>query len=240
MKRILGGCVAEFVGTFALMFVGGAAIVLTTGGTGGGLVGIALAHGLILACVVSATMHISGGQINPAVSIALLSIGKQGPAKTGLFIVSQMAGATLGAFLLRIGFDSVVLADGTSAAEACNLGATLPANPEAVSLTALLILEVAATFLLMFSILGSAVDPRGVGKGPMVGGFAIGLTVAALILAIGPVTGASMNPARSFGPQILAENAGWNWWAYYVAPLVGAVLAAQVWNAFIGFGKDEA
>jgi len=99
------------------------------------------------------------------------------------------------------------------------------------------ILEVIATFFLVFTVFGTAVDQRGVGKGPMVGGFAIGLTVMMDILMIGPATGASMNPARSFGPALV----GGYWdlhWLYWLAPLVGGGLAALVWRYGIGLEGD--
>ena len=220
---------AEFVGTFALMFVGGGAIIVTGGEN---LVAIAFAHGLILAVMVSATMHISGGQINPAVSIALWLIKKQSWAQTGLFMTAQLVGAIAAAFLLKM-----LLA---GAYDVGNIGATLGefsrAGSEHVSAGKTLGLEIIATFFLMFVIMGTAVDKRGVGRNAAIGGFGIGLTVAAAILAIGPATGASLNPARSFGPALVA----WTWdmhGAYWAGPIFGAALAALAYRGV--FGMEE-
>ena len=213
---------AEFVGTLALMFVGGGAIIVTGGEN---LVAIAFAHGLILAVMVSATMHISGGQINPAVSIALGLAGKQPWSKAGIFIVAQILGAVVGALLLK------TLLSG--AYEVGNLGATLGelsrAGGENYAPVRVLGLEAIATFFLMFVIMGTAVDQRGIGKTAAIGGLGIGLTLTAAILCIGPATGASLNPARSFGPALVAG--AWTMhWAYWVGPIVGAALAAFVYK----------
>ncbi|MCZ6543071.1 MAG: aquaporin [Planctomycetota bacterium] len=222
---------AEFVGTFALMFVGGGAIIVTGGEN---LVAIAFAHGLILAVMVSATMHISGGQINPAVSIALWLIKKQSWAQAGLFMAAQLVGAIAAALLLKM-----LLA---GAYDVGNIGATLGefsrAGSEHVSAGKTLGLETIATFFLMFVIMGTAVDKRGVGKNAAIGGFGIGLTVAAAILAIGPATGASLNPARSFGPALVA----WTWdmhGAYWAGPIIGAALAALAYRGVFGSGTDS-
>ena len=149
--------VAEFVGTFALMFVGGGAIIVTGGEN---LVAIALAHGLILAVMVSATMHISGGQINPAVSIGLALIKKQPWSQAVIFIIAQVGGSVVAALLLR------VLLAGTF--EIGTIGATLGPltdghDPIKTNVIAALGLEAIGTFFLMFVIMGTAVDKRGVG-----------------------------------------------------------------------------
>ena len=218
---------AEFVGTFALMFVGGAAMI--TGGDN--LLAIALAHGLILAVMVSATMHISGGQINPAVSIALWIIKKQSAARTGMFMAAQLLGAVLAAVLLK------ALLAGPAFG---TLGATLTLGEfsrdggEHISAARTLGLELIATFFLMFVIMGTAIDKRGVGKTAAIGGLAIGLTVAAAILCIGPATGASLNPARSFGPALVAEGGAWDMhWAYWVGPIIGAAMAALAYRVVL-------
>ncbi|MHC4770096.1 MAG: MIP/aquaporin family protein [Planctomycetota bacterium] len=217
---------AEFVGTFALMFAGGGAIIVTGGDN---LVAIAFAHGLILAVMVSATMHISGGQINPAVSIALGLAGKQPWPKAGIFIVAQVLGAVVAAFLLK------TLLSG--AYEVGNVGATLGelsrAGGEHYAPAKVVGLEIIATFFLMFVIMGTAVDQRGIGKTAAIGGLGIGLTLTAAILCIGPATGASLNPARSFGPALVAG--AWTMhWAYWVGPIVGAALAAFAYKLVFG------
>lgn len=202
------GFIAELLGTFTLTFIGAIAIV-----SGGSLVVVALAHGLALSIAVSATMHISGGQINPAVSLALVLAGKQGLGRAGLFIVAQLLGATLGGlgvFLLH------------NAPDPGNFGT--PALAEGVGIGQGIAVEIIATFLLMFAIYGTAVSK----KAPTgLGGFGIGLMVSALILAIGPTTGAAMNPARHFGTALFAGEFS-TMWLYWVAPIIGAGLGALV------------
>ncbi len=223
---------AEFVGTFALMFVGGGAIIITGGGVEN-LLTIAVAHGLILAVMVSATMHISGGQINPAVSIALWVIKKQSSLQTGLFMVAQLAGAIAAAAVLKAALSGSYDVDGVK------LGATLGSLNEGGNVLGVIVLETVGTFFLMFVIMGTAVDDRGVGKTKAVGGFGIGLTVAAVILCIGPATGASLNPARSFGPALIG-NVWDDQGLYWVGPIMGAALAALAYRAAFGTtaGKD--
>ena len=218
----------EFVGAFALMFVGGGAIIV-----GGDVVAVAFAHGLILAVMVSATMHISGGQINPAVSVALAIIKKQPWPQAVVFIIAQLAGAVAAAFLLK-----TLLA---GAFDVGNLGATLgafsAAGGEHVSAAKTIGLEIIATFFLMFVIMGTAVDKRGVGGTAAIAGLGIGLTVTAAILCIGPATGASLNPSRSFGPALVAG--AWDMqWAYWVGPIVGATLAAFAYQTVFGNGSE--
>jgi len=232
------GMLAEFIGSFALMFVGGGAIIMTAAAPngGGGLVAIALAHGLILAVMVSAFMHISGGQFNPAVAIALAVIRKQSWPQAMMFVVAQVIGAVAAAALLKALLSDVLVSGGTaSAVDSTNVGATLGGMGLAAG--TVLVLEVIATFLLMTSIMGTAVDPRGVGKTSAVGGFGIGLTVAANILFFGPATGASMNPARSFGPALVAG--AWDiHWVYWLAPIIGAIAAAVMYKSAFGTGDN--
>ncbi len=235
-RALTAGAVAEFIGTFALMFVGGAAIIQTGGEN---LLVIALAHGLILAVMVCAAMQISGGQFNPAVSIALAAIGKQPVGKAALFILAQIAGAVVAAMLLVQFFDS-------DAVNSVKLGATLGqyTTGEAPKLSAAFGLEVICTFFLMFTIMGVAVDKRGSEKNGAVAGIAIGLCIVADILAIGPLTGASMNPARTLGPVIAGTFAGiegvaQSLWLYMVAPLVGALACALLWKTVIEEKDDD-
>ncbi len=214
--------VAEFLGSFALMFVGGGAIIVTGGEN---LVAIAFAHGLILAAMITATIHISGGQINPVVSVALGVIGKQSWRRVGLFVAVQFAGAIVAAVLLKL-----LLA---GSYDIGNVGATLGSltmdDSGAVGPGRAVALEAIATFFLMFVIMGVAVDERGAGATKAVSGLAIGMTLAAAILFIGPLTGASLNPARSFGPALIAG--AWDFqWVYWVGPIAGAGLAVVVYT----------
>ncbi len=227
----------EAIGTFALTFIGAGAI-LTTTWTGGapGLVGIALAHGLVLAIVVSATMNISGGHINPAVTIVMLVTGRIGFGSAIGYIIAQCAGATVAGFLLSYIFQGIASAGesmtGAEAIAACSLG-TPAFNTEIISATGAVVVEVILTFLLVFAIFGTAVDPRA----PRIGGFGIGLTVAVDILMGGPITGAAMNPARTIGTLIGggdATSALWSQhWVYWVGPVVGAVIAGLIYDALI-------
>lgn len=210
---------AEFVGAFALMFIGGGAIIM-----GGDLLTVALAHGLILAVMVSASLQLSGAQFNPAVSITVAAIGKQPWPQAILFIIVQLAGATLAAFLLK------TLLTGVPGATVGNVGATLGTltDGEAANAGKAVALEIIATFFLMFVILGSAIDGKSWTRSAA--GFAIGLVIAGDILMVGPLTGASMNPSRSFGPALVAGV--WQMqWVYWVGPIVGALLAGITYRA---------
>ena len=226
----LGAClVAEFVGTFALCFVG----VLSLH-SGAGLVAVALAHGLILSIMVTATMPTSGGHLNPAVTFGFLITGKIKLAAAIAYIVIQLlagttaalvvyamfGGGDTGASVVATGTPSVLI-DPTTHAYAFSVGAAL-------------LTEVIATFFLVFAVWGTAADPRA----RNVGGFGIGLTVAADILAFGPITGAGMNPARSFGPTLVAslQPGSHLWsleWIYWVGPLCGAALAAVIYHVVL-------
>lgn len=237
MSKASACCVAEGVGTFALTFIGAGAI-LTTTFTGGepGLVGIAFAHGLILAIVVSATMNISGGHINPAVTLAMLLTGRiKGPRAFG-YIVSQLVGASVAGILLMFIFKS--MGDvGAQAIVDCKLGT--PNLAAELSPWMGVFIEIILTFLLVFAIFGTAVDPRA----PKIGGFGIGLAVCVDILMGGPLTGAAMNPARTFGTLLggLNDTASlWSQhWVYWLGPIVGALLGAFVYDKFIMEKENE-
>jgi MIP family channel proteins len=213
-------CLAEFLGTFYLCFAGIAAIVSNTPEVGGtsGLLGIALAHGIALSIAVNAFGGESGAHFNPAVTCGFLVTNRIAPPRALAYIVAQLAGATTAACVCQTIFPPTAVA-------AQNLGIPLPAPW--VSTGVLLLAEFVMTFLLMTSIYGTAVDERG--KAVKIGGFGIGLTVAFDILAGGAVTGASMNPARSFGPAFMMMH--WQWhWAYWLAPIAGACAAALIYE----------
>lgn len=216
MKDSIRHFVAELVGTFALVFIGGGAIVLSKmPGSNVGLVEVALAHGIILAVMVTATMRISG-HFNPAVTIAFLTVRRIGPFMAGVYVLAQLLGAMLAAYALQAGTPQALFEAARGGGQAVSLDITTGQA---------FMLEAIATFFLVFVIFGTAVDP----KAPRVGGFAIGLTIAADILAIGPLTGASMNPARSFGPAI-ATNIWEGHLIYWVGPIIGAVIGAQLYE----------
>jgi len=219
--------IAEFIGTFTLIIVGVFAIFnLQNVADGGGLVGIALAHGLAIAVMVSATAAVSGGHLNPAVTMGLLVAGKIDFGNALGYIISQCLGA-LAAAALAI----AVLPD--------LAGVGIPAPADGISATQVVILEAIVTFFLIFVIYGTAVDRRA----PKVGGLFIGLTVTMGILLAGPFTGAAINPARHFGPAMMAmingDGAHIANWMYWAGPAIGGILAGLVWAAILEDRDDR-
>ena len=211
---------AEFLGTFFLCFAGIAAILSGTPavGAGGGLVAIALAHGLALSVAVNAFGGISGAHFNPAVTIGMAVTRRIGPAAAGVYIVVQLAAAVVASLVCRAMFPPEAVQQGM-------LGLPLP--QAWVSTSGLLLGEIVMAFILMTAIYGTAIDERG--RAVKIGGFGIGLTVAFNIMAAGAVTGASMNPARSFGPALVSGI--WDFHIYYwIGPIIGAVLAAVLYD----------
>ena len=208
--------IAEFVGTFALVFAGAGA-VLAAGPSGDpSLVGIALAHGLAIAVMVSAVGHISGGHFNPAITLGFLVTGRLAPVLAVVYWVAQFAAAIGAAALLRWIFD-----DATEA----NLGAPV-LNPS-IQPEAGLLIEAILTFFLVWVVFATAADPRGTFKS--IAGLAIGLTITMDILMGGALTGAMMNPARALGPELISNS--WDdFWIWYVGPFAGAVIAAVVYE----------
>ena len=217
MKETWRHFVAEFVGTFALVFVGGGTIItsplIQSQAT---VLSVALAHGLILALLVSATMSISGGHLNPAVTTGFLVTRRIDPMMAVIHWIAQFLGAIIAAYALKALFPAGVATMTLLGGQRISSDTTLM---QAV------VLEAIATFFLVFVVFGTAVDQRG----PKLGGMAIGLTVAAGILAIGPLTGGSMNPARSFGPAVVTHVFEGQT-AYWVGPLVGGSLAALLYD----------
>jgi len=215
MRDTLRHFVSEFIGTFALVFIGGGSIMMAAE-SGGGLLPIAVAHGLILALMVTALMRISA-HFNPAVTIAFLVTRRIQPAMAGVYIIAQFLGGVVAAYLLD-GLYPDALTEGT------RLGGQMVAL--GTSSGQAFALEMIGTFFLMWVIFGTAVDPQA----PKVGGFAIGLTVAAVILAIGPITGGGLNPARTLGPAVVAQRFEGLVTVYFAGPIVGAILAALIYH----------
>jgi len=217
--------VAEVVGTFALVFIGAGSVVVVGGLVGPpGIVGIALAHGLVLAIMISNLGHISGAHFNPAVTIGVWVVGKIESARAFLYIVSQLVGATLGALLLRLALPA-------RAWKSSSLGATLVNHPLGINNGKAVLIEAVLTFFLAFTVIAVAVDDRGVFSS--IAGLPIGLVLTFDILMGGALTGASMNPARSFGPALVAAK--WtDFWVYVIGPITGAVLgAALYWFVYL-------
>jgi aquaporin TIP len=218
MPSLARRLVAEALGTFALVFVG-AAVVVVNGGfpnSGIGLLGIALAHAVVLAVMISATMTISGGHLNPAVTVGLLVTRRIGLAPAAAYIVTQLAAACVAAllvhWLLPVGAVRSALRG-------------VPVIASSVTLGQAIGIELILTFFLMSAVFGTVVSP----DAPRVAGFGVGLVLLFDILVGGPLTGAAMNPARAFGPALVSGE-----WlghvVYWVGPIAGAVLAALLWQ----------
>ena len=201
-------CVAEFIGTFGLLFAGAGAVMINeiSGGATTN-VGIGLVFGLTVAAMIFATGHISGAHINPAVTLGF-ALARHFPWKLApLYWGSQLLGATAACLVLRGLFGNVA-----------DMGATLPG----AEVWVVAAFEALLTFFLMFVVMAMATDVRAVGTAAAL---AIGATVALEATFGGPISGASMNPARSFGPALVSGN--WTaHWAYWVGPIVGAAVAA--------------
>src|SRR5258706_10147807 len=209
--------IAELIGTFAFVFIGAGSIVTNTLTHGAiGLLGIALALGLSLAIVITIFAATSGGHINPAVTIGFLVTRRIAPLLGILYIVAQLVGATLAGLLLRAIYPQAVW-------QAAQLGTT-NLGP-GVSFGIGVLIEAVLTFFLLLAVFGTAVDPRA----PKIGGFGIGLTVLVDVLVGGPLTGASMNPARTFGPA-LAGGFWQNDLVYWIGPIACGVIAALIYE----------
>jgi aquaporin Z len=204
--------ITEILGTFILIFCGTGAIVINqqTGGVIGHL-GIALTFGLLVMTLIYAFGNISGAHFNPAVSIAFTLARKFPVKKLVPYIFSQLVGAVMASFFLKLSFPQNEM-----------FGGTLPAGSEMQSF----ILEVFLTFFLMLVILNVAHGSREQG---LFAGMAIGSTVLLEALFAGPISGASMNPVRSIAPALVSGHLE-HLWIYIVAPIVGAIAAVPVWN----------
>lgn len=207
--------IVEFVGTFCLIFIGISSIVVNAG-----LVGVALAHGLAIGVMVSAMGYISGGFFNPAVTVGAWVGGKIQLPDALAYIVVQLLGGVLGAFAVKAIFPPAMYL-------AVSLGTPmLAAN---ITTGGGILMEAIMTFFLVTVVYGTAIDSRA----PKLGGLLIGLTITLDILAGGPITGGSMNPARTFGPAV----AGGYWTdhiVYWIGPMIGGACAGFLYTRVIG------
>ena len=202
---------AEFVGTFALVFAGCGAIMVDAKTQALGQVGVALTFGLVIMAMVYAVGHISGAHLNPAVSFAFVLTRHFPWTSVFGYWAAQLLGALAAASLLR-----------ASLGDIANVGATMPSGSERQSF----LWELVLTFFLMFVVMAVATDTRAVGEAAAI---AIGGTVGLNALFGGPISGASMNPARSIGPAFVSGDLH-ALWLYIVAPLIGAGLGALAYQ----------
>ena len=204
---------SEFIGTFGLVFAGTGAIVIDS--VSGGIVthlGVGFTFGLVVAVMIYAIGHISGAHINPAVTLGFWASGQFKAKLVAPYILSQCSGALLASLLLRALFGNHA-----------NMGATIPKEDLVYQC---LILEIILTFILMFVILNVATGAKEKG---IVVGIAVGGVIALEAIFAGPISGASMNPARSLGPAIASMNFT-GFWIYLLAPPLGALLAVPAWR----------
>lgn len=220
---------SEFMGTFALIFVGAGCVcadyyLVKSGSQGFGLLGIAIAFGVVVVAVAYSFGYVSGAHINPAVTISMV-VSNRMDAKTGfLYIVSQTGGAVFGGFLLKILFP---------AAMAVNLG-TCSIGPGITTVQAI-VMEAVITFLLVFVVYATVIDKRAT---PALAGLTIGLVVLFGVMVGGAVSGGSMNPARVFGPA-LASGHFENHYVWWLGPIAGGVLAGLVYEKFFAVREKQ-
>ncbi|HEX2377927.1 MAG TPA: MIP family channel protein [Gaiellales bacterium] len=215
--RLARSLLAEAIGTFALVFAGCGAIMVDAKTHALGHVGVAISFGLVIMVMIYAVGHISGAHFNPAVTLAFATSRHFPALRVPAYWAAQLAGALTAALILR-----------GSLGDVAHVGATLPSGSDGQAL----LWEGVLTFFLMFVIIAVATDTRAVGEAAAV---AIGGTVGLDAMFGGPITGASMNPARSLGPAIAAGHLT-SVWVYLTAPFLGAVAAAAAYR----FLRDEA
>ncbi|HKV48499.1 MAG TPA: MIP family channel protein [Candidatus Acidoferrales bacterium] len=222
--------VAEFIGTFSLIFIGAGSICVdqylrAAGQPGLGPLAIAAAAGLTMAVMVTALGHISGGHLNPAVTIGFWVTRRVGTIQSLCYWLAQLAGAASAAYLLAL-----IVPESASSAAA--LGTPVLGS----DFTRLhgMALEAVASFLLVFVFFATVADDKGAFE--KIAGFAIGLTLMVDILIAAPFTGAAVNPARAFGPALVSRHWG-NQGVYWIGPLIGGVIAGFLYNAI--FLRDQ-
>jgi aquaporin TIP len=214
-QDVLRRGIAECVGTFTLIFIGGGAgaVAASVFGLNAGytLVAFALANGLAIGIMVSNLGHISGGHFNPAITAGFLATRRIEARLAGIYWVFQLGGAIIAALILRFLFKKPAI-----------LGA-VPHVAHGYPVGRALVLEIILTFFLVWAVFATAVDEGGAFKS--IAGLAIGLTITIDVFVGGPITGAAMNPARAFGPEV-AANFWAQGWIYWVGPIIGALIAA--------------
>ena len=215
MNQNLKPALAELIGTFTLTFIGAGAGALA-GTSGGGIIAVALAHGVALMVIVYAWGAISGAHVNPAVTFGLALTGKIDWTRAVWYWIAQFVGAALAAYLLAY-------LVGVSTGLGATTGSLTSADPVKT-----IVVEAVLTFFLVAAVFGTAV----MGRNGNAAGLAIGFVLTMDILMGGALTGASMNPARTFGPALAAGDLSY-FWMYVVGPLAGAAVAALLWDRYI-------
>lgn len=222
---------AEFIGTFTLVFIGAGAAALIGGSAGlAGLAAVALAHGLVVFVFASAYGPVSGGHVNPAVTVGVLAAGAMGVGEAAAYIAAQLLGGVVGAEVLRLVLGGVATELGVPA-----LANGLAIGSAIVTVTPMagFIVEAMLAFFLVTVVLSTAVAGRTAQLAPL----AIGMTLVFNIIMGGALTGAAFNPARALGPMVATGDFR-DVWLYLAAPLVGAVLAAVVHASFARFVRQ--
>ncbi|HEV8622762.1 MAG TPA: aquaporin [Actinomycetota bacterium] len=221
METIWRAALAEFIGSFGFVFVG-AGSVIVAGPYGSGLLGVALATGFAVAVMVSVTAPISGGHVNPAVTVGVWVAGKIGSARALAYVAAQFGGGIFASLLLRFVVPLAVW-------KAANLGT--PVLATGIGRGKGILIEAVLAFFLVFTVFATLIDDPG--PFPQAAGLIVGLVLAFDILVAGPFTGGAVNPVRSFGPALVSGT--WNdWWVYWVGPVAGGVIGAVLyWSAFM-------
>jgi aquaporin Z len=211
---------AEALGTFALVFFGAGAVASKYYPDATfGIFGVAVAHGLVLAVMITAVMGISGGHLNPAVTIGLLVTRRIRVPDAAVYIGAQLLGAVIAALLLKQVYPTGVI-------KPISLGT--PTLAATIQLPQAILMEAIMAFFLVSAVFGTIINP----DSPRIGGFGVGLTLLFCILVGGPLTGAAVNPARAFGPALVSGQ----WVAhivYWVGPILGGIVAALLWEHFL-------
>ena len=217
MRNLTRPLAAEAIGTLLFVFLGAGSVVMNAGTAGAlGPLAVALAHGVGMAVIVSATMAISGGHMNPAVTCAIWIAGKIESRTAVAYVVAQFVGAVTGALLVK----ALMPPGGYRAA----LGGT-PQLGASVSFLQAIWVEALLPFFLVSAVFGTAVSP----DAPKIGGFGIGLAIFVDAVVGGGLTGAMMNPARAFGPAVAMQDMNGQA-VYWIGPLVGAAVAGLLWR----------
>ncbi len=231
-RDLARAAVAEFLGPFALVTAGVGAVVATQNlGDGGNLVAVGLAHGLAIALMIGALGAVSGGHFNPAVTISILATGNIKLVRAAVYIVAQLLGGIAGAAVLT-NLIFPPLASWVATTSGANLG--VPALGPGVTQFGGVLLEGIMTFFLVLVAFGTAVDPRGPRA---IAPLLIGLTITMDIIFGGRITGAAMNPARAFGPEVVQQDFT-NFWIYWIGPIIGGLVAAFLYT-FLFFSSQQ-